>query len=565
MTAVDAIRAAAERVASDEFGWAALRPAQSEAISAVVSGRDTLAVMPTGSGKSAIYQIAGRLLDGPTIIVSPLIALQRDQRESIEALAESGQAAPRVAVLNSTLTARARDELLHESADGAVDFLFLAPEQLGNPEVVAGLRDANPALLVIDEAHCIVSWGADFRPDYRRLGSVAQALGGPTVLALTATAAPPVRTDIIDQLRLRDPRVLVASFDRPNLYLQVRSFLEAEDKVRAVIDTAAELPGPGIVYVAKRREAQEFADLLVRQGVAAAPYHAGMKAAERAEHQDRFLSGEVDVLVATTAFGMGIDKPDIRFVLHATVAESLDAYYQEIGRAGRDGDPATVVLFYRQADLGLRRFFTGGGFDDEAVRAVLGTVRKNRVGLRTKDIAARTGLPRRRVVNAVNVLEQVHAVEMDARSGVSPVGAQKSSVVLGRAEQVTDRRRAFDASRIEMMRGYAETTTCRRVLLLSYFGENPEDFCGNCDVCDARTAVDRSTDTARAAAGPGGAARQPDSPFAVGDRVDHHEFGAGTVMRFEEPERIVVLFDEQGYRMLSLPAVVDHRLLRAAS
>jgi ATP-dependent DNA helicase RecQ len=554
MTAADAVRARAEQLAREEFGWDELRPAQLTAITTVAGGRDTLAVMPTGSGKSAIYQIAGRLLGGPTIVVSPLIALQRDQRESIEALTGFGDGAPRVAVLNSTLPAHARDEVLRDSASGAVDFLFLAPEQLGNPEVIDGLRDAHPALLVVDEAHCVVSWGADFRPDYQRLGSVVDALGGPTVLALTATAAPPVRTDLARSLRLRDPQVLVAGFDRPNLHLDVRSFLDADDKVRAVIDAAVALPGPGIVYVAKRREAQEFTDLLVGRGVAAAPYHAGMKAAERAEHQDRFLAGDIDVLVATTAFGMGIDKPDIRFVLHATVAESLDAYYQEIGRAGRDGEPASVVLFYRQADLGLRRFFTGGGFDDEAVRTVLGTVRKNRSGLRGKEIAARTRLNRKRVTNAVNLLEQVDAVGIDAESRVIPIGAARSSTVVERAEQVTDRRKAFGASRVEMMRGYAEATTCRRVLVLSYFGETAQAPCGNCDICEAQATVDP----------PAAEAEPVTTPFQVGERVDHPEFGIGTVMRFED-ERIVVLFDEQGYRTLSLPAVLDHRLLEAAS
>ncbi len=410
------VHSRAAALAREVFGWETLRPGQLEAITAVVSGHNTLAVMPTGSGKSAIYQIAGRLLDGMTIVVSPLIALQRDQSESIQTLTDdAGEAAPTVAALNSTLTARARDDVLQHSAQGGVDFLFLAPEQLANPEVVDRLRESGPALVVIDEAHCVVSWGSDFRPDYRRLGTAVEALGRPTVLALTATAAPPVRADIIEQLHLHDPQVLVAGFDRPNLHLEVRTFLDADDKDRAVIDTAAELPGPGIVYVAKRREAEQFAERLAQRGIRVAPYHAGMKADERTANQDKFLCGDIDVLVATTAFGMGIDKADIRFVLHATVAESLDAYYQEIGRAGRDGAPARIVLFYRQADLGLRRFFTGGHFDDEAIRTVLGAVRKDRGGMRVKDITSRTGLNRRRVVNAVNVLEQAHAAETGRR------------------------------------------------------------------------------------------------------------------------------------------------------
>ncbi len=258
----DTTAARAKRLAREVFGWPQLRQGQLDAITEVVAGTDTLVVMPTGAGKSAIYQVSGRLIGGTTVIVSPLIALQRDQSEHLEAAVArraSAAGSPKVATLNSTLSATERADIIERLHAGSLEFLFLAPEQLANPEVVADLRVACPALVVVDEAHCVVSWGNDFRPDYRRLGPVVDALGRPPVLALTATAAPPVRADIIEQLRMRRPAVLVSGFDRPNLHLAVRTFLSEDDKLDAVVQTAAELTGPGIVYVGKGKETEELA------------------------------------------------------------------------------------------------------------------------------------------------------------------------------------------------------------------------------------------------------------------------------------------------------------------
>jgi ATP-dependent DNA helicase RecQ len=348
-----------ERVAREAFGFATLRPGQREAIESVLAGRDTLVVMSTGSGKSAIYQIAGLLTEGSTVVVSPLIALQRDQ---VEDLAE--RAAGGAAQLNSSLPASERERALAELAENALEFLLLAPEQLANDEVLAELAVARPSLLVVDEAHCISEWGHDFRPEYLRVGAAAEAMGRPAILALTATAAPPVRDEIVERLGLRDPQVLVRGFDRPNIRLAVERFhgeQGAERKLRALQDAVEAAPKPGIVYVATRRQAEELAASLCERGVTAASYHAGMRAAERDAVQERFMDSALEVVVATTAFGMGIDKADVRWVFHGEISESLDAYYQEIGRAGRDGAEAQAVLFYRSEDLGLRRFFAAGG------------------------------------------------------------------------------------------------------------------------------------------------------------------------------------------------------------
>src|SRR5215217_4857057 len=252
------------------MGFDALRPGQREAIESTLAGRDTLAVMSTGSGKSAIYQIAGLLIPGSTVIVSPLIALQRDQVEALRERATGG-----AAQLNSSIGQAEREQALAELAEDALEFLFLAPEQLGNPDVLAELAVARPSLLVVDEAHCISEWGHDFRPEYLRLGAAAEALGRPPILALTATAAPPVRGEIVERLGLRDPEILVRGFDRPNIRLAVEPFhgeQGAERKQRALEDAIEAAPKPGIVYVATRRHAEELAESLRDRGVSAAAY-----------------------------------------------------------------------------------------------------------------------------------------------------------------------------------------------------------------------------------------------------------------------------------------------------
>ncbi len=345
-----------QRVATRHLGYEELRPGQLEGARSIVGGRDTLAVMSTGSGKSAIYQIAGLLLDGPTIVVSPLIALQEDQMESVE---EREDDRLQAATLNSTLTAAEREQVFEELRAGELEFVLLAPEQLASSETVARLREATPSLFVVDEAHCVSQWGHDFRPDYLRLGEAREALGDPPLLALTATAAPPVREEIVARLGMRDPEVIVKGFDRPNIWLGVRAFHDAERKTSALLDAVEAAEGPGIVYAATQRGAEDLAAALADRGVRAAAYHGGMRPRRREQTQEAFMGddGDVDVMVATIAFGMGVDKPDVRFVFHHDISESVDAYYQELGRAGRNGEPARALLFYRPQDVGRRRFF----------------------------------------------------------------------------------------------------------------------------------------------------------------------------------------------------------------
>jgi ATP-dependent DNA helicase RecQ len=351
------------RAALEAFDFSRLRPGQEEALLALLKGRDTLAVMPTGSGKSAIYQLAGSLLDGSTVVVSPLIALQKDQVDGLD------RQLGRAQQINSSMGAGARRRALADLRAGRLDFAFVAPEQLVNQETFTALRDADVSLFVVDEAHCISQWGHDFRPDYLRLGPVIDALDHPQVLALTATASPPVRDEIVEQLQMHDPAVVVAGFARPNIRLEVCALAERDDAIGALVDRARALPGTGIVYVATRRGADELAEVLGSPQRPAVAYHAGLPARRRDAAHERFLARQPVVVVATTAFGMGIDAPHVRFVLHADAPESLDSYYQELGRAGRDGGPADAVLFHGRRDGGSRRF--QGGAD--ATRAAMMT------------------------------------------------------------------------------------------------------------------------------------------------------------------------------------------------
>ena len=535
-----------ERAARDVLGFERLRPGQLEAAESVLGGRDTLAVLSTGSGKSAIYQLAGLLTKGATLVVSPLIALQRDQ---VDALRERALGA---AQLNSSVPDGERAEALAELAEDALEFLFLAPEQLANPEVLDELAAGGPSLIVIDEAHCISEWGHDFRPDYLRLGAAIEALGEPTVLALTATAAPPVRDEIIARLGMHDPEVVVRGFDRPNIELSVERFHDARLRDEALIERVAGAAKPGIVYAATRKRTEALAEALGEAGVDAAAYHAGMRGTVREATQERFMDGEVDVIVATTAFGMGVDKADVRFVMHAEVPESVDSYFQEVGRAGRDGKPADAVLFYRPEDLGLRRFFAGGGrVDEEELRDVAEAVGAARAPLGPTELQERTELSQTKLATAVSRLEDVGAVHVLPSGDIAPApDAPPLDEVVEEALGDEEDRREFDRSRLDMMRSFAETTSCRREFVLSYFGEPFEAPCGHCDNCRAGL-VEDDTDG--------------DEPFAVGARVVHPEWGEGVVQRYDGDRAVVVLFDEVGYKTLALGVVVERGLLEPAS
>jgi ATP-dependent DNA helicase RecQ len=532
------------RVARQHFGWRSLRPGQFKPMRAVLRRRDALVVLPTGAGKSAIYQIPAVLLPGPTVVISPLLALQQDQ---IAALNERNDPLLRAVRVSSAETPNQQREAIEEIRSGKAEFLFITPEQLSNPDRLAEIKALKPGLVAIDEAHCISAWGHDFRPDYLALGDMIKGLGRPPVLALTATASPPVREDIIERLRLNRPEIHVSGLDRPNLFLEV-AYCPDEDyrwrRLTALLDQGRK---PGIVYVATRRSAEELSERLVQAGYNAAFYHGGMAGGAREQCHEDFTDDKIDIMVATSAFGMGIDKPNIRWVAHVALPDSPDSYFQEIGRAGRDGRPAQALLLWRSEDEAIQRFFSGGSPDLVELRELAAALR---AGPQTKkSLADLTGLGPRKLGAYLGLLEQVGAAGPGHGNKTTvPLFAPLPAAAADLAVREHERQQLVTRSRTDMMRGFAQTRNCRTRLLLGYFGERRTKPCGHCD-----------NDVNRVAEPP---SKKGSEPFEVHSKVRHGEWGLGTVMGYEE-DRVTVLFDEVGYKTLSVPVVLEKKLLTA--
>ena len=489
------------------FGFSGFRRGQREACEAALAGRDALVVMPTGSGKSLCYQLPALLRDDLAIVVSPLVALMQDQ---VEALAARGLG-DRVALVNAQQDASANSEVLRRAADGSLRLLYVAPERFSSPGFLDKLRDVRVGLFVVDEAHCVSQWGHDFRPDYFRLADAARHLGAVSLFASTATATPRVATDVVRRLALQEPVRVVTGFDRPNLSFTV--VRPGGSQKQALLVEALKAPDalPAIVYAGTRAGSEELAEALTSAlGEEAAAYHAGLERAHRADVQRRFLADDLRVVVATNAFGMGVDKPNVRTVVHATVPSSLEAYYQEAGRGGRDGAPARALLLAEARDKALHVHFIKRDELDEGLPRRLAALLENdaRRGARpvqeTLDGSAPPplryqlevrGLARELRCNA----DQLRALLGHlARAGAIQPAPSAPDRVAGRIERPFDRHvdtlvRASiaDAARARWRQyreawAYVEGSECRRRAILRHFGDHsdpaPEVAC--CDVCD---------------------------------------------------------------------------------
>jgi ATP-dependent DNA helicase RecQ len=499
------------------FGFRELREGQEEVIRSVLAGRDTLVIMPTGAGKSLCYQLPGSELPGTTVIVSPLISLMKDQ---VDKLRELGMDAVQV---NSTLTASEESAVLEQIHKEQRDFIFVTPERVTQPEFLATLKTNAIDLFVIDEAHCISQWGHDFRPAYLHLREVIAALGDPPILALTATATSEVVDDIRRQLGREVMEVVDIGIYRENLRLEVIPTPREESKRTALARLLGELPGTGIVYVSTIKDCEAVTEHLKSLGLRVARYHGRLGPRERKRNQDRFMAGELQVIVATNAFGMGIDKPDIRFVVHYNLPGSLEFYYQEAGRAGRDGEPARCILFYQPEDRNTQVFFLNGRYPKcEHFLAVYKAL--ERLGADRHDFAA--GEVQRRSAGVAQakvkvVLAMMKDLELVAETSSGQYRLVRSG--LGREEldamaELYEKRAEADRERLRRMVLYAQTALCRWKALLDYFGEElGRERCGHCDNC-SRPMPELTAPPAEMPVRPPHAAEVLALPPIIGDR-----------------------------------------------
>jgi ATP-dependent DNA helicase RecQ len=465
------------------FGIQQLRDGQQRVIDSVLDGKDTLAIMPTGSGKSLCYQIPARILEGMTVVVSPLISLMKDQHEKLN---EMGIRAVQV---NSSLSSEEEREALAAIGENRCEIVFCTPERLVMSEFVDVLKDVKIALVVVDEAHCISHWGHDFRPAYLEMAGAIDALGRPPVLALTATATEEVVDDIGRQLNRPRMHVINTGVYRPNLHYRVLQVTNPEQKLEEAQRLVRETEGKGIVYAATVKCAEEMYHLLEEQGESVTIYHGKLPAAERKLNQDLFMNDERRVMVATNAFGMGIDKPDTRFVIHLQIPANLEAYYQESGRAGRDGKDAECTLLFLQDDKRVQQFFLVKHYPTaEEIRAVYEAVRalaENETATPDRIDEVAGDLAGGNLTVCLKLLKDAKLLRQSRKLAYNVTAQEPKTSLFDAMAAVYRQKQEHDKEALEQMVSYAVSGFCRWKLLLDYFGDEVDGFekCCRCDNC----------------------------------------------------------------------------------
>ena len=476
------------------FGFDTFRPGQQDVMSATLKGVNSLVVMPTGSGKSLCYQLPACVMEGTTLVISPLIALMKDQVDALTA-----KAIP-ATFINSSISKSEQRDRLRGMERGEYKVVYVAPERFRSPRFCEAIANTHVSLLAIDEAHCISQWGHDFRPDYLTMADVRRRLGHPTTIALTATATSQVQRDILTQLNLPEAEIFVYGFERPNLFFEVYDSRSKQDKLQRIASILDHWEGEScLIYCATRKQVEEVALALDEMRVSAGAYHGGLSDSERAKVQDAFMSDEFRVLIATNAFGMGVDKPDIRAIIHYNIPGSIEAYYQEGGRAGRDGQPSHCLLLFNYIDRGIHEFFNDQTYPKrEAIERVWSYLCKLGTGthhLGVEQLAERLnrGAGRGKRLNTwgletiLRQLERAGHVESGQRDGFPWIAVHD----LARRRDLRvdweylESRRAINERLLADVVRYASGRSCRQLYLLRYFNSRPsfEQGCGHCDVC----------------------------------------------------------------------------------